>query len=363
MKLIDRYIVKEFVPPFLYCLFVFISLYIIIDVFGRLEDVVKHHVELTILLQYYLAFLPIIFVRTAPVAALLSALYVLGNLNRFNEITALKASGINIWRLALPLFYLGLFISIATLAINERLIPQANFASTTIKEDYLDKEEQASREKVVENIAIYGTRNRLIHIRAFYPQKNLLQEITILEQDEQERVTAKIQASRARWRNDRWEFFDCVVYNFDEKGEATTRPAFYKKMLMDIEEKPKDFLKRESSAEFMSYRRLRGYVRRLSGSGAKIVQKLLVQLHYKISFPFVSLVIIFLGIPFSLSAQGRGKIANIGLCILIAFFYYSIEALSLALGKRGTFPPFLSAWFANILFGTVAIMLMRRTPK
>lgn len=363
MKLIDRYIVKEFIPPFLCCLFVFISLYIIIDAFGRLEDVVKNQVRLTILLQYYLAFLPIIFVRTAPVAALLAALYVLGNLSRYNEITALKANGINIWRLGLPFFYLGLFISIATLAINERIVPQANFISTTVKENYLDKGEQTSREKVIENIALYGTRNRLIHVRAFFPEKNLLQGITILEQNNEEQVTAKIQAKRALWIKNRWEFFDCIVYNYDQNDQTVDRPSYYKKMLMDIEEKPKDFLKRESSAEFMSYRKLSAYIKKLSGSGAKIVQKLKVQLYYKISFPFVSLVIIFLGMPFALSAQGRGNIANIGLCILIAFFYYSVEALSLALGKGGTFPPFLSAWFANILFGTVAILLMRRTPK
>jgi lipopolysaccharide export LptBFGC system permease protein LptF len=113
----------------------------------------------------------------------------------------------------------------------------------------------------------------------------------------------------------------------------------------------------------MNYHKLKGYIERLSGSGAKIVQKLLVDLHYKISFAFVSLVIIFLGIPFALSAQGTGKVASIGMCIVIGFFYYTVEALSLALGKRGTLPPFLSAWFANILFSTVAMMLMHRTPK
>lgn len=363
MKIVDRYIVREFIPPFICCLFVFISLYVIIDAFGRLEDVVKNHIALTILLQYYLAFLPIIFVRTAPVAALLAALHVLGNLTRYNEITAFKASGINIWRLCLPFFYLGLFISITTLAVNEKIVPQANFISATVKETYLDKGEQDPKEKVIKNIALYGTRNRLIHVRAFFPQKNLLQGITILEQNDQAQVTAKIQAKSALWVKNRWEFFDCVVYTFSRKGQTVDRPSYYKKMLMDIEEKPKDFLRRESSAEFMSYRKLSAYIRKLAGSGAKIVQRLRVQLYYKVSFPFVSLVIIFLGIPFALSAQGKGNIANVGLCILIAFFYYSVEALSLALGKGGTFPPFLSAWFANILFGIVAIMLMRHTPK
>ena len=113
----------------------------------------------------------------------------------------------------------------------------------------------------------------------------------------------------------------------------------------------------------MNYRKLKNYIERLSGSGAQIVQKLLVELHHKISFPFVSLVIIFLGIPFALSTQGKGKVASIGLSIVISFFYYTVEALSLALGKRGSMPPFLSAWFANFLFAAVGIMLMRRTPK
>ncbi|MBN3038591.1 MAG: LptF/LptG family permease [Candidatus Omnitrophica bacterium] len=363
MKIIDRYITREFLIPFFYCLAIFISLYIVIDLVSRLEDILKNHVEIPILLQYYLAFLPIIFVRTAPIAVLLSTLYVLGNLSKYNEVTALKASGLNIWRLALPFFYLGLIISIVTLAINDKLLPQANMVSTTVKEEYLDKEKEDTSNKVVTDIALYGTHNRLIHVRKFIVNENLLKEITILEQDENERVTAKIQAKEARWIKDKWVLFDCIIYNFEVPGQVTEEPNFFKKMILDIEEKPKDFLRRESSAEFMSYRKLKGYIQRLSGSGAKIVQKLLVDLHHKVSFAFVSLVVIFLGIPFALSAQGTGKVASIGLAVVICFFYYAVEALSLALGKRGTLPPFLSAWFANILFGTVAIMLMRRTPK
>ncbi len=363
MKIIDRYIVREFILPFFYCLFVFVSLYVIIDLFSRMEDILKHHVDWPVLLRYYAAFLPIIFVRTAPVAVLLSTLYVLGNLSKYNEITALKASGLNIWRLTLPFFCLGLIISFATLVINDKIVPQANLISNTVKEEHLDKEKKSPREQIVENIALYGTHNRLIHVRKFYVQDNLLKEITILEQDENKHVTAKIQAKSAKWIKDRWVFFDCIVYNFNKLGGVVDEPAFFKKMLFDIEEKHKDFLRRESSAEFMSYQKLRGYIKRFSGSGAKIVQKLLVDLHHKISFPFVSLVIIFLGIPFALSAQGTGKVASIGLSIVIGFFYYTVEALSLALGKRGTLPPFLSAWFANILFSAVAIMLMRRTPK
>ncbi|NQS99461.1 MAG: YjgP/YjgQ family permease [Candidatus Omnitrophica bacterium] len=362
MKIIDRYVIREFIVPFFYCLLVFISLAVIIDVFSRLEDILKNHVEIAVLLRYYAAFLPIIFVRTAPIAVLLSILYVLGNLTKYNEIVALKASGLNIWRLTLPFLFMGLIISIATLIINDKLIPEANLVSTALKEEHLNSERK-QQEKIVENIAIYGTHNRLIHVRKFYAQDNLLQEITILEQDENEQVIAKIQAKKAQWIDKRWVFFDCVIYNFNQLGQEINRPEYYKKMLFDIEEKPKDFLRRDSSAELMSYRKLKHYITRLSGSGAKIVRRLLVDLHHKIAFPFVSLVIIFLGIPFALSAQGTGKVASIGMCLVIGFFYYAVEALSLALGKRGTLPPFLAAWFANILFTTVGVLFMRHTPK
>jgi lipopolysaccharide export system permease protein len=363
MKIIDRYIIREFILPFIYCLVVFISLYVIVDLFSRLDNIFKHQVEWLMLIKYYTAFLPIIFVRTSPMAALLSTLYVLGNLNKYNEIVALKACGLNIWRLALPFFCLGLIISVVTLLINDRIIPQANLISTTVKEEYLDKEKKQHQEKIIENIAIYSTYNRLIHVSKFFVQKNLLQEITILEQNQDERVTAKIQAKEGKWINGNWVFFNCVVYNFANETEEIEEPIFYKKMIIDIEEKPQDFLRRESSAELMNYRKLKGYIKRLSGSSANIVQKLLVQLHHKISFPFVNVVIMFLAIPFALSAQGTGKIASIGLCIFIAFFYYIIEALSLTLGKRGSISPFLSAWFANFLFIAVSVMLMRRVPK
>ncbi|MFC1631884.1 LPS export ABC transporter permease LptG [Candidatus Omnitrophota bacterium] len=363
MKIIDRYIAREFILPFCYCLFVFVSLSVIIDLFSRMGDILKQQVPAVEMLKYYGAFLPIIFVHTAPIAVLLSTLYVLGNLTKYNEILALKASGFNVWRLAMPFLFLGLLISVATLIINDKIIPEANLISTTVKEEYLKSESQHLTEKVVENIAIYGTHNRLIHARKFYVQKNLLQDVTILEQNDNEQVTAKIQAKQAEWIDRQWAFFDCVAYNFNDSGQEINQPAFYKKMFFNMEEKPKDFLRRESSAQYMSYGKLKQYIKRLSGSGAKIVQRLTVELHHKVSFPFISLVIMFLGIPFAISAQGTGKIASIGLCLVIGFFYYVVEALSLALGKRGTMPPLFAAWFANILFTTVGIMLMRRTPK
>lgn len=364
MKIIDRYITKEFLFPFFSCVILFLSLSIIIDLFSRLEDVFKNNVQWSILLKYYLTFLPFLFVKTAPMSALLATLYVLTNLEKYNEVTVLKASGLNIWRISLPLFFLGLFISMTTTAVNDRVVPQANLISTNLKEEYLDKESEEHKEKTIENIAIYGTHNRLIHVRSFSVQENLLQDITILEQDRNEQVTSKIQAKQGKWEKDRWVFLDCVIYNYT-KSERVDEPTHFKKMLIDIEEKPKDFLRRESSAEFMSFTKLKRYIDRLAVGRAKIVQKLKVDLYYKISFPFVSLIIIFLGIPFALGSQGigGGKIASIGLCIIIAFFYYTVEALSLALGYRGTLPPFLAAWFANLLFSTVAVMLIHHSPK
>lgn len=364
MKIIDRYITKEFLLPFFGCVILFLSLSIIIDLFSRLEDVFKNSVQWPILLKYYLTFLPFLFVRTAPMSALLATLYVLTNLEKYNEITVLKASGLNIWRISLPLFFLGLFISMTASAINDKVVPQANLISTGIKEDYLDKESEEHKERTVENIAIYGTHNRLIHVRSFSVKESLLRDITILEQDKNEQVTSKIQAKQAKWEKDHWTFLDCVLYNYN-LSEGAEEPAHFKKMLIDIEEKPKDFLRRESSAEFMSFKKLKRYIERLAVARVKIVQKLKVELYYKVSFPFVSLIIIFLGIPFALNSQstGGGKIAGIGLCIIIAFCYYTVEALSLALGKRGTLPPLLSAWLANLLFSVVAVMLIQRSPK
>ena len=178
MQILDKYIVKNFLIPFFYCLALFLFLYIIIDLFGHLDEILKHKVPILLLQEYYLSMTPFIIMHTAPVASLLSVIYVVSSMNKHDEITAMRASGINMLRILTPFICVGLAISITIFAISEKLLPSSMKNAQYIKEKYIDKKDNPISKKGIDNIALYGKNDRLIFIKSYDPNESIAKGIT-----------------------------------------------------------------------------------------------------------------------------------------------------------------------------------------
>jgi len=363
MKILDKYIAKYFILPFLYCLLVFITLYIIIDLFGLLDEILKHNIRIWVLWEYYISMIPLIIIQTAPVASLISAIYVLGTLNKYGEITAMRAAGISIHRILMPFIYIGLAITILIFGLSEKILPESMRKAVSIKENSIDNANtgKAFNKKAIFNIALYGKNNRLIFIDNFDPSSNIANGITILEQDKKDNVALKINAHEAKWSDGKWLFSNVLMYRLDDKGMVLGSPEFFQEKIMSME-KPKDLISKGTNYEYMSFLELRNYIKNFSETSPKLITRLSVDLHQKISFPFASLVVILIGSGFALRVRQRGKataLLGIGMSIVIGFIYYAFMASCIALGKSGALSPFLSAHLANILFGSAGIFLIR----
>ena len=363
MRILDKYIVKYFLVPFLYCLALFIVLYMVIDLFGFLDDILKHNIHIPILLEYYLSMIPLIIMQTSPVASLISTMYVLGNMNKFGEITAMRAAGISIYRILMPFIYIGLTITILLFAVSEKVLPQSMRKAESIKENYIDNADKnkPSNKKLISNIAFYGRNNRLVFIDNFDPSDKIAMGITILEQDKKDNVSLKINAHEAKWTDNKWIFSNILMYKLDDKGMVVGSPEFVREKQMTME-KPKDIISKGTNYEYMSFRDLFNYIKNFSETSPKLITRLRVDLHQKISLPFVSLIVILIGAGFALRVKQRGKataLIGIGASIVIGFVYYAFMASFIALGKSGALPAALSAHLANIIFGFVGIILIR----
>ena len=225
MKITDRYLIREFLGPFLWCMVLFMTLYIIGDLFGRIGDIIKNEVDFKTLLFFYSTSLPLIFVRTSPVAVLLSLLFILGRLSKYNEITAMKAGGISFWRIILPFLIFGIMVSFIILLVNEKAVPRLNSLAERIESEQIEKDTAKSSQEALQNVSLYGTRNRLIYASRFTPAKKSLEDITILEQNKNQQVLSKINARAASYINNRWVFYDSVRYNFDKNGKIIGEPV------------------------------------------------------------------------------------------------------------------------------------------
>ncbi|MFH1269985.1 MAG: LPS export ABC transporter permease LptG [Candidatus Omnitrophota bacterium] len=366
MRILDRYILKSVLALFFQCLLTFLFLYIIIDVFSHLDEILKQKASLEMLGNYYLAYLPIIFVQVSPIACLLSTLYTFGALNRNNELIAMRSSGLNIFQISRTVIIFGLIVSACVFWVNDRFVPPCMALTEKIKTQMESGTRRAKgkEHEVINNLSMYGLRNRLFFVNKFSPATSTMEGIIILEHDEKQNITKKIVASRGIYKDGLWRFYQCITYRFDENVQMKEDPQYEEEEIMEIPETPHDFLHQMLHPDFMTISQLYNYMWKLSKSGATtVIRNLEVDLYQRFTSPFTSVIIILLGIPFSMMLKKRATgMSSIGLSLMVGFLYYVLNAISIALGKAGLLMPALAASLSHIVALISAIYLIHTLP-
>src|SRR3989338_8702805 len=202
MRILDKYTIKSFLPVFLYCISAFIFMYMMVDLLGHLDEMMRNKISPHALFEYYHLLIPIIFVQIVPIATLLSVVWVFSNMNRHNEITAMKSAGLNVLRIAKPFLFVGIAVSLAVMLVNEVFVPHATVVTTKIKQTQIEHIKGALRkDAVLADVAIYGENNRLFYAKEFDTVKRKLNDLIILEHDSANKITSKIVAKSARWED------------------------------------------------------------------------------------------------------------------------------------------------------------------
>ncbi len=366
MKILDRYLARQFLWPFCFSLLCFLFLYWLIDLFTHLDDFLKNQVPLGILFQYYLATIPIVLVQTSPLASITGAVSSLSRLNRTHELMAMRSCGLSWYRISSPLLVIGLVITFSALFLNDRLIPQAMMVTHAIKKEHLERAPQETYTTVIENVALYGTKNRMFYAKRYDPNEKILYDLIVFIDDASHRPAAKIAAEKAEWIvNDKWKLYSCVSYQLGHEGEIIDKPTYYEERTMDLDETPQSFLKMESQILFMRYAQLEDYIDRIAVSGKNVTRRLLVELYSRVAFPFANFALILAAISLAISPPKRQGwfFSGIGLCVFIGILFYLLNSVMISLGKAGILPPFIGAWGANFIFSVLGVFFLRGQLK
>jgi len=361
MVILDRYFFRGFISTFLFCLLLLWILYVLGDIFGFLDEILRERIPVSSLVRFYTYLTPFIITQITPISTLIACVYLLGNLNRHSEITAIRASGISIWKALRTVLVASFVISIFVFIVNDKLLPPAMRKANRIRYEKLDVGKRGKAQSIkIDNVAIYGYGNRIIFARKFDIKQNVLDDVIIHRHDRQHDLILRTSAKKIYWKNKKWRGEEVVAYRMDSTGEFVGEPVIYEKIDMDILETPTDFINNQWKPEYMSYAQLRKYIRIFAAGGQKSYRRLLVDLHYKLAFPFACMATILISAPFSLSTKRGGALLGMATGIVIALLYIPVMAVGLALGKGGALPPFISAWFSNILFGGIGIYLLSK---
>jgi LPS export ABC transporter permease LptG len=347
--------------------FTFAFLFVLIDMFGNLQDFISKSVGIPVIIQYYLSFLPTIIVQTSTMACLIAVLFTYSNLNAHNEIIAIRSSGMNFWQITRPALVFALFVSALVFLVNEKFVPQSSMMNQEIRDTQIKvvASQKGKGKPVIKNLTFYGLKNRLFFIDFFDPNTNELTGITIIEQDHQQNLVEKITALKGKWTGIAWKFFNCQITDYNSAlPNVTGSVRISIEKLMDIKETPKDFLRQRMDVSSMNLRALHDYIKRFAGSGAvKTLNNLRVDLHQKITLPLRNFVIVLIGLPFVLISVGKRRtmtFTSIAIALVIGFLYYVADAVGLALAKGGALLPWEGAWLTPILFSLVALFIIVR---
>lgn len=366
MRILDRYILRSIISIFISCIFVFLFLYIVIDLLSNLDEVLKHQVTLILMARYYLSYLPTMFVQVSPFACLLSTVYTFGRLNHNNEIIAMRSSGLSIFDITRNALIFGLIISLAVFWVNDRLVPSSSVENQKIQAQIQEGavKNKLKKSETIINLSMYGLRNRLFFINKFSLETKTMEGITILEHDQNQNLTKKIIATKGVYQDGLWRFFQSITYNFDHNGQVVDEPLYLEEEIMAIPETPQEMASLRQKPEQMDIRQMQNYIWRLSRSGATgIIRNFKVDLYQRFTSPFTSIIIILLGIPFSLLMRKRATgMSAIGVSIMVGFCYYVLDAVCLAVGKSGLLMPFLAASLSHIIVLSTSLYLIAKLP-
>ena len=302
------------------------------------------------LLEYFWYATPQFAYYVLPISALIATLVTVGLLTKSSELTVMKACGISLYRAAVPVLLFSLVWSGVLFGLGESVLGPANRQAETLNRRIRTGSAEAfdglnRRWLVSSDGAIY-------HYRYFEPDENEISRLSIYEFEGRPWRFARRTFVRQATFNDGWQGEDVWEREFIEGG---TPPPYKRQLTAPLPSlEPPDFFETERpDAELMSYGELERYIEDLSTSGFDVVA-LVVALHRKVSFPFVTLVLTLIAVPFAVTTGPRGALYGVGVGISIACGYWIILSVFAAIGAAGLLAPSLAAWAPNILFGASA---------
>src|SRR6476469_10030872 len=354
MNLFDRYITRNFLQAYLYCIIGFISIWFIFDISDSISTFLDQHVGFGRVLEYYGTQIPQILVILLPVSLLLALLFVLGRMSRANEIVSMLTAGIGLIRVLTPLFLLAVFTTAVCFALNYALAPHAEMARKLF---FADKSTTGAEGQIFRN----RRDSRTWFIQRLRPKSNVFDNVEVLQQDSSDHVTMAFLAERAEFdpHDHTWTMSQAKIVNYDAAGNITSESMEPNVIIRHWSETPYRLRSANMRAELMSLPELRDYLIFNSDFPHTLLAPFRTHYHYRIALPWTCLVVALIAAPLGVGFSRRGVLASVASAILLVFALNFSTHFFLALGEGDRIPACIAGWAPAIVFGTIGLYLLQ----
>jgi len=363
MKILDKYILRQFLSFLFFSILVCWVIWLIVDVIEHIDLFIDRGASILTVAKYYFYYTPFVVFFLLPVAMLLSTLFSLGLLAKNNELKAIKATGISLYRILTPLLVLGFLLSLITIGANESLLPLTNQKRRQIRKVEIKKKVKP-KQLLFKNVFVQGDDDRIFFVSSFNSEKNQGKDV-LVQRFENGKLKEQIEAERIIWKNEGWVLENGRYRLFSDSlgsEEEEQFMPFEHLFRLDFKIKPLAFTRRQKEPEEMSYKELSKYIRVKKNAGQK-VSKELTDLYFKLSYPLINLIILLFGAPIAASPKRSGLAIGFAIALGITFAYWFLLQTFRSFGHAAHLHPLLSAWFANIVFGVLGTVLLIKAKK
>jgi LPS export ABC transporter permease LptG/LPS export ABC transporter permease LptF len=360
-QILDDYVLRQFLEYLGLVLATFTVLTLVFTFFELLGDIIRNRIALITVGEYLVNVIPSMVYLMTPLSVLIAVLVTFGLLQKSNELTAMKATGISLYRLIVPILILAAMLSLTLFVFDQLYLPRANKRQDALRNEIKGKPAQTYLNP--QHKWIFGAHQEIYYYEFFDSERNQFANLSVFDIDPKAfALTERTFASRVFWNDSlrKWVF---------ERGWTRTLAATQVKdyrtfdvtTFADVDEPPSYFKKEVKQYSEMNFDELKGYIRELEQGGFDVV-RLKVQLYKKLSFPLITLVMSILAIPFALSAGRQGALRGVATAIGIAVVYWITSGLFEAMGNVNQLPAVLAAWSPDVIFALAGGYFMLKVP-
>jgi len=363
-QVMDGYVLRSFLFYFSLLLVSFVLMTHVYTFFELLSDIVKNHITMFRVFTYLFFLTPQLIYDSAPISVLVAVLIVFGILTKHNEITAIKASGVSLYRLAVPVLAAALLLSVGLFAFDHYYVPGANRKQDAIRKEIKGRPVQTYLHPDRQWIFDPGSSDdpRIFYYKYLDPGQKVMVGPQVYELDPASfQVRKHISAEKARWEPalGTWIFENGWSRDFAGRQQKFDNFSGQAATFNELDERPDYFLQEVLQDQQMNFQQLAAYIRDLQRSGIDTIT-LQVSFYRKFALPLFALVMALISVPFAFLAGNRGAMAGVGLSFAIAIAYWSVGKLFEQLGDVNLLPAALAAWSPDVLFAMAGMYFFTR---
>lgn len=357
MKLIDRYILKQFLGAFVFTVLIIVSVILVIDITEKTEKFVKAQVTSEQIIGYYLDFIPWIANFITPLTVFIATVFITSKLAGRTEIIAILSSGVSFKRLLLPYLIGSMMIAGVSFVLTGWIIPNSNKTKREFELQYLKSRYYFDQSNVHMQVA----KGKYLYIRSYNNQADVGYNFT-LERVDSTKLLEKMEASRITWNEEKekWTLSNWSVHTFDGKNETIEKG---RTMDTTLAIHPSEFENLERSYEGMTIPELDDEIDKLTLRGSGNVEFYLVEKYTRFTSPFAVLILTFMGVIVSARKSRGGTGFQIALGFLLSFLYILFFIMSKSIAEAGGLNPMFSVWIPNLLFGGISLLMYKYVPR